>query len=210
MNHVLIFLLLSIFFNACVCIQPLRINPSSSTIVLLKNQKEHNAVIVSSRRNSQKLDKPREFIKITNKGFSKPKIMSQRELKYQFKDLLALHNSSTSKSHRLYFKQDSMELTESSKKLINVIVRQSIDQVPSVVDIIGHTDTIGTEEQNMNKSLQEAIYVEDILKREILRILTKAKNITLRTKSYGESDLLIPTPDNTKEERNRNVEILIK
>jgi len=202
-------LLILTLFSGCICTQPLATNTSSTTVVLLKNRKAHNAIIISTKKGKQKLDKPREFLDVKKRGLTKPKIMSRRELKRRFKILLSL-KIPQAKSYRLFFKKDKMELTNSSKKLIGKIVKSIINRAPSITDIIGNTDTIGSEEKNFKISMKQSTYVASILKKEILNALTGIKDISLESKGYGELDLLIPTANNIAEERNRNVEILIK
>jgi len=73
-----------------------------------------------------------------------------------------------------------------------------------MVDIIGHTDTTGSNEINIKVSLKRAKYIESILKEKGV----KAESLT--AKGYGEEDLEVETADNVAEAKNRNVEIFIK
>ena len=216
MNNFVPPLIISIFYTACT--HPLQssfsnstVEKTISTIVLLKNNKEHNAIIVSTNKSQKNLNRPREFVDIKekNKILDDAKIMSEEELQRRFGDILSIHIP-TPTSFRLYLEKDKLELTSSSKRLINGIVHEIIDKAPCVTDIIGHTDTVGAEEENLKKSLKQASYVESILKEEILNNLTGIKNISLKTKGYGEFDLLVPTANNIAEEKNRNVEVVIK
>ena len=184
---------------------------NASTVVLAKNEKKHNAIIVSTNKGEVKLDKVREYVNIKSKDKppTEPKIMSKKEFKQRFGDMDSIFNPKPL-HYFLYFKKETKELTVSSKQMIEKIAKLIIDRAPCVVDFIGHTDTIGTEEENIKKSQKEALYVESLFKKEILKSLTGVKNITLTTKGYGEVDLGIPTPDNTFEAKNRNVEVFIK
>lgn len=182
-----------------------------STVVLLNNKKIRNAVIVTTNKGSQKLDKIREFVDLKDKNTvpSEVEIMSKEELKHRFSDVLkALPKKRP--SFLLYFKSNSLILDTPSKELINKIVQSIINEVPCRVDIIGHTDTVGSNKDNIATSLLQAKSVEGTLKEEILKLLEHRKDITLIRKGYGEEDLFVETLDNRKEEKNRNVEIFIK
>lgn len=68
----------------------------------------------------------------------------------------------------------------------------------------GHTDTMGTPRYNMALSIRRANAVRDVLVREGI----PASAIVVIGR--GETQLLAPTPDQTKEPRNRRVEIVIE
>ena len=74
--------------------------------------------------------------------------------------------------------------------------------VPNV-DVIGHTDTAGRAEQNDALSLQRA--------KAVSRLLDSAglSADRLQVSGRGERQLLVPTPDETPEPRNRRVEITV-
>ena len=184
---------------------------AKSLVVLANSGSAHNAIIVSNNRGKLKLDKVRTYVPMNdkNKKMPSPKMMSKREFQVRFASPL---NALPSKplSYKLYFKEDHMELTKFSKELLPFIIKKIIEKSPCVVDIIGHTDTTGDENENFDISFQEANNVKSIFQEKILKYLTCQKDITLITKGYGEKDLFIPTPDNQKEIRNRYVEIYIK
>ena len=186
--------------------------PEPKSLVVLANSGDtHNAIIFSNDNKEIKIDKVREYIQIKEKSdpIEPSKIMSKREFNARFGSLL---NALPAKalSYQLYFKENHMTLTPSSKELLPIIVKKIIEKSPCMVDIIGHTDTTGDENENFDLSLEEANNVKAIFQEEILKYLTSKKDITLTTKGYGEKDLLIPTPNNQKEIKNRFVEIYIK
>ncbi len=209
MNQNVIFIILTslLFFGCTRSVKP----KTPTTVVLVENEKKHNAVVVSTDKGEEKLDKVREFVNLKSKNSrpSQPEIMSEKEFKQRFSDIVSIPNPKPLR-YFFYLKKEKRELTSSSKKLIDKVISSIINNAPCVVDFIGHTDTVGTEKENIEKSKKEAIYVESIFKIEILKALTGIKNITLTTKGYGENDLFIPTADNIYEVKNRNVEIFIK
>ncbi len=68
----------------------------------------------------------------------------------------------------------------------------------------GHTDTVGAARYNMALSIRRANAVRDVLVREGI----PATQIVVVGR--GETQLLVPTPDNINEPRNRRVEIVIE
>jgi outer membrane protein OmpA-like peptidoglycan-associated protein len=212
MTHKLLLTLLPLYIlSGCSQQQKIVITlKPKSLVVLADNGKQHNAIMVSNNKGTQRLDRVREFVEIEdeNKSIPEVKVMSKEKFKKNFGNLV---NALPEKAlvYKLYFKENHMTLTPASKKLIPTIVDKIIE-TPSMVDIIGHTDTIGSDEQNFELSFQEASNVKAMLQEAILKILKTKQQIILMTKGYGEEDLLIHTPDNYKENRNRYVEIIIK
>lgn len=72
------------------------------------------------------------------------------------------------------------------------------------ISATGHTDTMGSTRYNMALSIRRANAVRDVLVREGI----PASAIVVIGR--GETQLLVPTPDQTKEARNRRVEIVIE
>ena len=184
---------------------------AKSLVVLADSGSSHNAIIISNDKGKIKLDKVLEYVQMKKKNdpIEESKIMSKVEFQQRFGSLLDALPSKPI-SFQLYFKEDHMELTDSSKKLLPIIIKKIIEKSPCVVDIIGHTDSTGDDEENFDISFQEANNVKSIFQEKILKYLTCQKEITLTTKGYGEQDLFIPTPDNTREIKNRYVEIYIR
>jgi outer membrane protein OmpA-like peptidoglycan-associated protein len=72
------------------------------------------------------------------------------------------------------------------------------------VQVTGHTDTVGSETDNDKLSLKRA---EDILTALVAQGLNPAIS---RAVGRGERELIVQTPDNTAEPRNRRVEIIVR
>jgi len=174
-------------------------------VVLLDNGKTHNAVIVSNDKGSQKLDGIGKYISLKNKTIapSKPQQMSEEEIARRFSKVLSIVPKKAI-SHMVYFEPHSTKLTEASKEELRKSIEDIKISTPCMVDIIGHTDTVGSNEINIKVSLKRAKYIESLIKKEQLNI------VSILAKGYGEEDLLVATPDNTDEAKNRNVEIFIK
>lgn len=72
------------------------------------------------------------------------------------------------------------------------------------VSVIGHTDTTGPAALNAALGLQRAMAIRDLLVEAGL-----AADL-IDVVSHGEADLLVPTPDDTAEPRNRRVEVTVR
>jgi outer membrane protein OmpA-like peptidoglycan-associated protein len=104
----------------------------------------------------------------------------------------------------LQFQFESDALTEESTALVPEILRAVRRlSVPEVV-VVGHTDTMGDPRANLALGQKRAISVRDTL--------VEAGFIpsTIEVTSHGEGDLLVKTPQNTPEPRNRRVEITVR
>jgi outer membrane protein OmpA-like peptidoglycan-associated protein len=83
-------------------------------------------------------------------------------------------------------------------------VSASLQQYPnSLVDVYGHTDTVGSTSSNQRLSEQRAQAVSNYL---ISRGVSSAR---IRWMGFGETQLKVPTGDNVNEPLNRRVEIKI-
>jgi len=182
-----------------------RNSAKATTVVLLNNGKTHNAVMVSNEKGSSNLNQIGAYVEMTDKEKAPPshKQMSSEEIKKRFGNLLSA-SPKEAISYKLYFKSKEMALTKTSEKTLRIAIKAMEERAPCMVDIIGHTDTIGTRKKNIKISLIRATYV----KKMIEKMGVKVKSLT--TKGFGEEDLLIQTKDNYREIKNRNVEIFIK
>ena len=104
----------------------------------------------------------------------------------------------------LNFEFNSEELTEDSRRLVPDIL-QVVKQrpVPDVV-AVGHTDTTGNAATNYDLGLRRAALVRNLL------VAAGLDPSLIGVTSHGEADLLVQTPDETRESRNRRVEIEVQ
>jgi OOP family OmpA-OmpF porin len=104
----------------------------------------------------------------------------------------------------LNFEFDSNELTGASRALlVDVLAAVKAMPVPEV-EVIGHTDTVGTKLNNVALGLRRAELI-----RRLLVDIGLGESL-IKVTSHGEADLLIPTADGIAEPRNRRVEITVR
>jgi outer membrane protein OmpA-like peptidoglycan-associated protein len=188
--------LFTLFFVACA---------PKTTVVLLDSGKSQNAIIVANEKGQTRLDKVGSYVDLKDKteSISKIKVMSKDELNDRFSKVLAVVPLKPI-TYIVYFKPNSTELTEASKVTLNKALKSIKSRSPCTVDIIGHTDTVGSSAMNTKVSLKRAKSIELLVKQSKIKILA------LVAKGYGEEDLLVKTKNNKAEAKNRNVEIFIK
>jgi outer membrane protein OmpA-like peptidoglycan-associated protein len=104
----------------------------------------------------------------------------------------------------LYFQEGSTSLAPGSEPELKRVFDEIARRPGAEVQITGHTDTVGSQADNDALSLKRAQEVREALIRQGLSPAIS------RPTGRGERELLIPTPDNTPEPRNRRVEIIVR
>lgn len=107
-------------------------------------------------------------------------------------------------AHFLLYFTAGTTLTSESSAQIPVIIAEAATRTAVDISVIGHTDTIYTPSYNDDLALRRAQRVADLLKEKGL----KANSLVVE--SHGKRNLLIQTPDNTYEPRNRRVEVSVR
>lgn len=108
------------------------------------------------------------------------------------------------RSYTLYFDEGTTELMEQSRPVLDEL-RLEVAQRPGVeVEVTGHTDTVGSIEDNDALSLRRAEQILDLLS-------TVGIDRSLMTAvGRGERELRQPTADNVENAVNRRVEVLVR
>ncbi len=171
--------------------------------VILADSGKKSAIVIHTKEKDLVIDKPNTYVEISESENIKIKKISDSEIYSKFKDVIE-YTPKKPISILLYFKKAKNELTEESEKKISTILKEIADRKMVDISIIGHTDTVGSNEMNAKLSLRRA----ELIKRLLLD--KKIKYHSLKIDSYGENDLLIQTEDNVSEPKNRRVEVFIK
>lgn len=194
------------YFLVCLCLASLFSCGTKGTKVILLPQEngETRGVTVRNPASVIILDTPYTYSEIHKKttGLSVQTIDPDTVQK-MYGPLLAAEPMKPA-IFLLYFISGGTDLTRVSKDLLPMVIEAAIQRQPSRISVIGHSDTTGAADRNQQLSLERARLVANILQDNGI----PADDIDVR--GFGESDLLIPTPDNTPEARNRRVEIMIR
>lgn len=129
--------------------------------------------------------------------------LSDEQLQTQFGAALAASPKKPAR-YLLYFETGQTQLTEASQTEIPRI-KEDISQRPGVdVAVIGHTDTQGDAQANYALGLTRAELVSQLIGEAGI----SADHVSIA--SHGEKNLLVATPDDTNEPRNRRVEVIVR
>jgi outer membrane protein OmpA-like peptidoglycan-associated protein len=104
----------------------------------------------------------------------------------------------------LYFKTDTTELTDESRKLLAKVLPATVDRKSTDVSVVGHTDRVGTREYNCNLGLERALLVKKML------VYVGIDQALIEVTSHGEDNPLVKTADEVPEPRNRRVEVVVR
>ncbi|MEW6514937.1 MAG: OmpA family protein [Pseudomonadota bacterium] len=158
-------------------------------------------VVVRGSKGEQVIDKAKTGVPLDGSQPAAP--VNDEKLKQDFGAAMAARPLLPER-YLLYFVSGGAVLTAESAGLLPQIIA-SVTNRPGVdVSIIGHSDTVGKADTNAALALKRAQAIADQLKEKGL------KAAALSVESHGESNLLVKTPDETAEPRNRRVEVSIR
>ena len=111
-------------------------------------------------------------------------------------------------SRTLFFENDSLTLTPQSEADLRALLETIKTRKAVEIVITGHTDTMGTVDYNDNLSRERA----DAVKLALLPILKEygVDAGAVVSVGRGKRELLVQTPDQTAEPRNRRAEITVR
>jgi len=104
----------------------------------------------------------------------------------------------------LYFLPGNSQLTPASGTLLTQILQRIKAQAHIDLSVIGHTDTSGNAAINDKLALDRANSIAEQLRQ------AGVPSATITVESHGKRNLLVQTPDQTAESRNRRVEITLR
>jgi len=174
--------------------------PKSYVVLLPSPDGSVGKVIVTGTHGEQVLDKAGQAAATDGSAIATPP--QQPQLDKDFATTIAARPKLPI-NYLLYFSTGTT-LTAESQALIPKIIAEATSRTSIDVSVIGHTDTVMTAEYNEQLALSRANAVVELLRAKGLN----ASAISIE--SHGKRNLLIPTPDNTFEPRNRRVEVSIR
>jgi len=181
------------------------VRPGQALVVLLPDSDTGSTgrAIVSNQSGSANLASERDATMAAPDRRPIVGKLSKADVKNIFGDALSALPP-PSRRFTLFFRFESDELTDESRALVPDILKTVKEHsVPDVV-VVGHTDTMGTQQANFDLGLKRAIMVRTLLVEAGLDVST------IDVTSHGELDLLVKTADETAEPRNRRVDISVR
>ncbi len=178
---------------------------AQTTVVLLPDESgKVGAIEVSTANASEHIDTANGYTEIgQSEQPNAVKTMSQAKVEKIFGEALRAEPKPP-KSELLYFYSDQAKLNSDSLKKIPGIAQEILSQKTPEISIIGHTDTMGEKDYNLQLSLKRANKVKELLMQQ--GVPEKEMYIL----SHGENDPLVPTADGVSSPQNRRVEVFIR
>jgi outer membrane protein OmpA-like peptidoglycan-associated protein len=180
---------------------------TAQTLVVLlpdSDTRVTGAAGVSNQAGTADLARPRDSVTAISARTPGPvTTMSEAEVQRVFGAALSAMPPAA-QHFTLYFRFESNELTDESRALVPEILNLVQQRAIPEVLVVGHTDTMGAPKANLDLGMNRAVAVRAYL------VQAGLDASTVEVTSHGETDLLVKTPDETPEPRNRRVEIAVR
>lgn len=180
--------------------------PGHAVIVLLPDPGTDytGQASIWNKQGSADLDNERDAVVVASNRRPGPvSTISRNEVERMFGAALAALPPEP-RSFTLYFKFESDDLTEESARLVPSVLDAVRERSDPELAIVGHTDTMGLAKANVDLGMKRAAFVRKLL------VGAGLEGATIEVVSHGEAALLVRTPDETPEPRNRRVEITVR
>jgi len=174
----------------------------TSYAVLLKSPDGSvGKVVLRGNQGEQLLSQERQGALLN--GSQAPTLVDEATLQRDFGEAMAARPE-LPEHFTLYFESGGTQLTQESANQLRGIVERAGKRASMDVSVIGHSDTVGKSDINEALALKRAQSVAELLRSKGIKL------DSLSVESHGKRNLLVPTPDETPEPRNRRVEVSIR
>ena len=197
----LVMLLALALLTGCATKPPEPKGPTNYVVLLPDADGKVGKVHVKSDKGAQTIETAGQGSFID--GATAPFAVPAEQLKRDFGVVLAASPEAPERYY-LYFESGGAKLTAESLALVPTILKRVTERDNVDVSVIGHSDTAGKAEANAVLAYQRATSIANMLRERGMQ------PASLVIESHGESNLLVPTPDDTPEPRNRRVEITLR
>jgi outer membrane protein OmpA-like peptidoglycan-associated protein len=176
---------------------------SKGTVVLLpETDGKPTAVTVRQANTEIVLDRPYAAAKVASQSLDAYQ-SSPQEVEAQFGRALAAQPM-RAETFLLYFVEGKDEFTDESKRLVDKVLAEVARRpVPDVL-VVGHTDTVGTDQVNDALGMRRA----ETVRAALIALGVPASD--MQAISRGKRAPAVPTGDGVAEPRNRRVEIIVR
>ena len=196
------FLLLScltllVFLSGCA---------AKTTIVLLPDPDgKVGHVTVSTDVGSADISQAREATTVKGRESlpTPPKILSSEAINADFSRVLTMLPEPPV-HFILYFAGGSTNLTAESRQTLPAILESINSRKSQHISVIGHSDTVGKKQYNLQLSRERAAAIRRLL------IQQGVASTFITSTSHGEENPLVKTADNVSEPKNRRVEVVVR
>ena len=171
-------------------------------VVLPNPDGSSGAVTINDGQKSVELNKPYAAGEVRG-GVAAPVKVDQAEVQQIFGSAIA---AQPVEPHHfvLYFEKDSDTMTPDSQSQYTAVFVDIKRRQVYEVEVIGHTDTLGTLEHNQKLSMSRAEMIRDRLVHDGI------STGSIAVAGRGQLDPAVPTADQVAEPKNRRVEITVR
>lgn len=176
--------------------------PKETAVLLPDAEGRHTGIVITSNGQTSEVTEPFQGVEIAG-GKVASKIYSAADIESRFPDVM----QSLPAKPRMFvldFEEGDAQLTAQSSAMIEDVRAEIAKRDSPEVTVIGHTDRMGSNEDNLILSLQRANAIRDLL------VARGISDQMIETIGRGELAPLVPTADEVAEPRNRRVEITIR
>jgi outer membrane protein OmpA-like peptidoglycan-associated protein len=171
-------------------------------VVLPNPDGSSGAVTIEDGQKSVLLDQPYAAGEVRG-GVAAPVKVDQAQVQQIFGNALAAQPILPA-HFVLYFEKNSDVLTPESQRQYEAVFADIKRRKVYEVEVIGHTDTVGTQEHNQELSMSRARMIRDRLVHDGLN------PNSISVAGRGKLDLAVKTADQVPEPKNRRVEITVR
>ena len=180
-------------------------SPKTQIVLLPDPDGKVGRIELTNPKGAQTLDKPWQSAEAVSpdQAPSEPKIMDEAQVRSIFREALAAQPK-PSVTFLLYFQSQSSEPTAKSLNLLPDVLKAIKFHESTDISIVGHTDSTGPANYNLDLSLRRARKIADIL------VSKGVDRAIIEIDYFGKGKPLIEKPEGVPEPRNRRVEITIR
>ena len=175
--------------------------PSSYVVLLPSPDGSVGRVMVTGKRGEQVLTRAQQGTWLDGSGT--PFTVDKAAIDRDFNAALTARPP-IPEHFQLYFELGGTILTPESRVVLARLLERARSFPTLDISVVGHTDTLGKSETNEALALSRARLIASELQRLDVR------NMAVVVESHGERNLLVPTPDDTPELRNRRVAVTLR
>lgn len=177
--------------------------PSSYVVLMESPDGSTGAITVSTAQGTTLVNRKQQGVMLDGKAAQTAVPVEPQRIAADFTPALNAQPA-LPVSYLLYFKSGGAVLTDESKQALQEVLKTIISRGPSAVSVIGHTDTESGAAWNEKIGQKRAETIAKLLRDNGVQVLE------LVVTSHGERNLLVKTPDDTAEPKNRRVEVLVR
>ena len=178
--------------------------PETVVVVVPSRHDGHvGAVVVGKGEERQVLDSAYATARVGSRGHVHRDAMSADEVQKMFGQASAALPRK-SMAFTLHFVLANQTLTPESSARLDEVLAEAANWEAAEIEVVGHTDRMGTPENNDALSLKRAEHVRQLL------IERGAKPEAVRAVGLGEREPVVETADGVAEAANRRVEVTIR